>query len=34
MLRQRYRRETLAQEFHERFVTARIALTGRRPDLD
>ncbi|MFC5823284.1 hypothetical protein [Nonomuraea insulae] len=33
VLRQRYRREALAEEFHERFVTARRALTGRRPDL-
>ncbi|MFF0572454.1 hypothetical protein [Streptosporangium saharense] len=29
VLRQRYRRETLAQEFHERYVTARRALTSR-----
>ncbi|MEU1725346.1 hypothetical protein [Nonomuraea sp. NPDC005692] len=33
VLRQRYRREALAEEFHERFVTARRALTSRRPDL-
>jgi tetratricopeptide (TPR) repeat protein len=33
LLRQRYRREALAQEFHERFITARRALSGRRPDL-
>ncbi|MFI6636305.1 hypothetical protein ACIBI7_46115 [Nonomuraea fuscirosea] len=33
VLRQRYRREALAEEFHERFVTARRALTNRRPDL-
>ncbi|MER6510342.1 hypothetical protein ABT158_26210 [Nonomuraea sp. NPDC001636] len=32
ILRQRYRREALAEEFHERFVTARRALTNRRPD--
>ncbi|MEU6715963.1 hypothetical protein ABZ897_31235 [Nonomuraea sp. NPDC046802] len=31
--RQRYRREALAEEFHERFVTARRALTSRRPEL-
>ncbi|MEU7880644.1 hypothetical protein [Microbispora bryophytorum] len=33
VLRQRYRRETLAEEFHERYVTARQALNARRPDL-
>lgn len=33
VLRQRYRRETLAEEFHDRFVTARRALTSRRPEL-
>ncbi|WP_326636366.1 hypothetical protein OIE67_02885 [Nonomuraea fuscirosea] len=33
VLRQRYRREALAEESHERFVTARRALTNRRPDL-
>ncbi|MEV0200807.1 hypothetical protein [Nonomuraea sp. NPDC050691] len=33
VLRQRYRREALAEEFHERFVTARRALTSRRPEL-
>lgn len=33
VLRQRYRREALAEEFHERFITARRALTSRRPDL-
>ncbi|GGT10928.1 hypothetical protein ACFFV7_03945 [Nonomuraea spiralis] len=33
VLRQRYRREALAREFHERFVTARQALANRRPDL-
>ncbi|MGW2155110.1 hypothetical protein [Nonomuraea sp. NPDC001699] len=33
VLRQRYRREALAEEFHERFVTARRALTSRRPDV-
>ncbi|MFI6991636.1 hypothetical protein [Nonomuraea wenchangensis] len=33
VLRQRYRREALTEEFHERFVTARRALTNRRPDL-
>ena len=33
VLRQRYRREVLAEEFHERFITARRALSGRRPDL-
>ncbi|MEV0419361.1 hypothetical protein [Streptosporangium canum] len=33
VLRQRYRREALAQEFHERYVTARRALTTRRPEV-
>ncbi|NUW36040.1 hypothetical protein HTZ77_32165 [Nonomuraea sp. SMC257] len=33
VLRQRYRREALAEEFHERFVTARRALASRRPEL-
>lgn len=33
VLRQRYRREALAEEFHERFLTARRALTSRRPEL-
>ncbi|MEU4579447.1 hypothetical protein [Nonomuraea sp. NPDC023979] len=33
LLRQRYRREALAEQFHERFVTARRALTSHRPDL-
>ncbi|MGW6495777.1 hypothetical protein [Nonomuraea angiospora] len=33
VLRQRFRREALAVEFHERFVTARRALTSRRPEL-
>ncbi|MEU8141602.1 XRE family transcriptional regulator [Nonomuraea sp. NPDC048901] len=33
VLRQRYRRAALAEEFHERFVTARGALTSRRPEL-
>ncbi|SEN72690.1 helix-turn-helix domain-containing protein [Nonomuraea pusilla] len=33
VLRQRYRREALAEEFHDRFVTARRALTTRRVEL-
>ncbi|MGW4644563.1 hypothetical protein ACWEN6_39035 [Sphaerisporangium sp. NPDC004334] len=33
VLRHRYRREELAKEFHERFVTARSALSSRRPEL-
>jgi transcriptional regulator with XRE-family HTH domain len=33
VLRQRYRREALAGEFHDRFVTARRALATRRPEL-
>ncbi|MFD8558332.1 hypothetical protein ACFV1N_13720 [Streptosporangium canum] len=33
VLRQRYRREVLAKEFHERFATARRALTSRRPEI-
>jgi tetratricopeptide (TPR) repeat protein len=33
VLRHRYRREDLAKEFHERFVTARRALSSRRPEL-
>ncbi|MEU4227498.1 hypothetical protein AB0F17_24670 [Nonomuraea sp. NPDC026600] len=33
VLRQRYRREALAGQFHERLVTARRALTSRRPEL-
>jgi hypothetical protein len=33
VLRQHYQREALAEEFHERFVTARRALATRRLDL-
>ncbi|MEU7890535.1 XRE family transcriptional regulator [Microbispora bryophytorum] len=33
VLRQHYHCEALAEEFHERYVTARRALTIRRPDL-
>ncbi|GAA0853103.1 hypothetical protein ACFQVD_27145 [Streptosporangium amethystogenes subsp. fukuiense] len=33
VLRQRYRREALAQEFHDRYLTARNALMFHRPDL-
>ncbi|GGS87940.1 hypothetical protein GCM10010156_53000 [Planobispora rosea] len=33
VLRQYYRRENLAKEFHERNLTARRALAARRPDL-
>ncbi|MFC0864562.1 XRE family transcriptional regulator [Sphaerimonospora cavernae] len=33
ILRQRYRREALANEFHDRFITARRTLTSRRPEL-
>ncbi|GAA3160860.1 hypothetical protein GCM10010466_59730 [Planomonospora alba] len=33
VIRQRYRREALAKEFHERYVIARQALNNRRPDL-
>src|SRR5690606_22962405 len=33
VLRQRYRRETPTQEFHERFITARRALTTRKLEL-
>ncbi|MEU7005066.1 hypothetical protein [Nonomuraea sp. NPDC046570] len=33
VLRQRYRREALANEFHERFDTARRALNTRRHEL-
>src|SRR5690606_35682375 len=33
LLRQRYRREALAEQYHERFVTARRALANRHPDL-
>ncbi|MEU3163793.1 hypothetical protein [Streptosporangium sp. NPDC006930] len=33
VLRQRYRREALSEEFHERFVTARRALSTRRLEL-
>ncbi|NJP90428.1 hypothetical protein HCN51_13360 [Nonomuraea sp. FMUSA5-5] len=33
VLRQRYRREALTAEFHDRFVTVRRALAARRPDL-
>jgi tetratricopeptide (TPR) repeat protein len=33
VLRQRYRREALATEFHERFILARHALATRRPNL-
>ncbi|GAA3134473.1 hypothetical protein [Streptosporangium carneum] len=33
VLYQRYRREALADEFHERHITARRALAAHRPDL-
>ncbi|MCG5220318.1 helix-turn-helix domain-containing protein [Streptosporangium sp. KLBMP 9127] len=33
VLRQRYRRKGLAEEFHERYVTARHALSTHRPEL-
>ncbi|MFC4062372.1 hypothetical protein ACFOWE_29075 [Planomonospora corallina] len=33
ILRQSYRREALARDFHERYITARRALTSNRPDL-
>ncbi|MER5319218.1 hypothetical protein [Streptosporangium roseum] len=33
VLRQRYRRDALASEFHERYVTARRALSTRRPEI-
>ncbi|WP_188188494.1 tetratricopeptide repeat protein [Nonomuraea sp. SYSU D8015] len=33
VLQHHYRREALAVEFHERFLTARRALANRRPDL-
>jgi hypothetical protein len=33
VLRQRYRREALAEKFHERFVTARRALADRNLNL-
>ncbi|MFG1963551.1 hypothetical protein [Nonomuraea sp. NPDC049028] len=33
VLRQRYRREVLAEGFHERFIAARRALTSRQPEL-
>lgn len=33
VIQQRYRREALAEEFHERYVTARRALTTHRPEL-
>ncbi|MFF3445431.1 hypothetical protein [Streptosporangium sp. NPDC002721] len=33
VIRQGYRREILASEFHERYVAARRALTTRRPEL-
>ncbi|WP_344581144.1 hypothetical protein [Nonomuraea roseoviolacea] len=33
VLRRRYRREALAEEFHERLVAARRALASRRPEL-
>lgn len=33
VLRQRYHREALANEFHERYTVARRALTTQRPDL-
>lgn len=33
VLRQRYRREALAEEFHERYITARRALITHRPEL-
>ncbi|GAA3423081.1 hypothetical protein GCM10018953_02640 [Streptosporangium nondiastaticum] len=33
VIRQHYRREAPAKEFHERYITARKALTTRRPEL-
>lgn len=33
ILRERYRRETLTNEFHDRYVVARGALTNRNPEL-
>ncbi|WP_329426314.1 hypothetical protein OG339_39445 [Streptosporangium sp. NBC_01495] len=33
VLRQRYQRDALAKEFHERYILARNALSTRRPDL-
>jgi len=33
VLRQRYHHEALANQFRERYITARRALTARRPDL-
>jgi len=33
VLRQRYRREALTEDFHERFITARRALTTNRPEM-
>ncbi|MFB4267250.1 XRE family transcriptional regulator [Nonomuraea sp. GTA35] len=33
VLQQRYRKDALATEFHERFMTARRALANRRPEL-
>ncbi|WP_424534945.1 hypothetical protein ACOZ38_32845 [Sphaerisporangium viridialbum] len=33
VLRQNYRREALAEEFHDRYLTARRALTTRHPEL-
>ncbi|WP_344052326.1 helix-turn-helix transcriptional regulator, partial [Planotetraspora silvatica] len=33
VLRQRYRREVLAEEFHDRYLTARRALASRQHDL-
>ncbi|SFK30727.1 hypothetical protein SAMN05216275_1226 [Streptosporangium canum] len=33
VLRQRYRREALAEEFHERFIAARRILSTRHPEL-
>ncbi|MGJ6966086.1 hypothetical protein ACSDR0_29670 [Streptosporangium sp. G11] len=33
VLRWRYRREALAEEFHERYITARRALIAHRPEL-
>ncbi|MCW2880236.1 MAG: hypothetical protein JWQ95_4336 [Sphaerisporangium sp.] len=32
VLRQSYRHEAVAEEFHERFITARRALSTRRPE--
>ncbi|MEU8280326.1 hypothetical protein AB0C08_39145, partial [Microbispora bryophytorum] len=33
VLGQRYRREALAKEFHERYMIAQRALTSHRPNL-